>query len=102
MLPDASIRQIALDVGRTTLAPQRVVDVVIEPTVTWDGEDALWVMTVVPATDMPKLTGNKLIDYMKLLDERLQQEGEQRRTIPRWATPEDLAGDLTADADAEP
>jgi hypothetical protein len=101
MLPDERIREIALEVARASLAPQLVNDVLIAPADIWDGADSLWVMTVVPSADAPDLKGPQLVQYVMRHRERLEQDGEHRRPVPRWATPEDLAADLQADDDSE-
>ena len=102
MSQDARNREIALQTAREAFAPRRVEDALVEPGFDSSGEDALWIMIVIASADMPLLNGSDMIRFMMTVRERLEREGEQRRSIPRFATPEDLAEDLIADADSEP
>ena len=102
MLQDARIKEITLEVARASLAPQRVEDALVEPMIDSWGEDALRIVVVIPSADRHLSKGDDLIRFMMRLDERLEQEGEQRQAIPEFATPEDLAEELAADDDFEP
>jgi hypothetical protein len=102
MLQDARIKEITLEIARANLGAQRVEDALVEPTFDSWGEDALRIIVVMPSADRHLSKGDDLIQFMMRLDERLEQEGEQRRAIPEFVTPEDLVEDLTADDQSEP
>lgn len=97
MLTNEQLRLIALEVARTALAPHRVENALVDDTVDAFGNDALGVMLVIPSEAVSRLDGDTLIQFLIQLRERFEREGEQRRPIVEYATPEDL----TADADPE-
>jgi hypothetical protein len=101
MLQNGRIKEIALEVARANLGLERIDDALVEPAMNSLGEDAFRIIVVVRNGERPRLTGHATIQFMLRLDDRLEQEGEPRQTIPEFATPEDLAEEIAGDDDSE-
>lgn len=99
MLQNDRIKEITIEVARASLGLGRIEDALVEPTINSLGEDAFRIIVVVPNGERPLLTGHAMVRFMLRLDDRLEEEGEPRQTIPEFATPEDLAEEIADDDD---
>jgi hypothetical protein len=90
MISQAKVRQIASEVAKANLDDANIQDVTSEPSSDSQGRDALRITIVVPPDAVPKLDGERLLNTLVQIHERLSREGEERLAIVEYATEEEL------------
>jgi hypothetical protein len=85
-LTNDEIVKIAKDVATANLASGTWLDVKPAPTIDSRGRDALQVTIVLTAGSWQKVTGDKAINIVFDLNQRLQDAGEERFSIVRYST----------------
>lgn len=90
MIAQAKVRQIAGDVAKANLSRSNVETVESEDAVDSEGRDALRITIVVKPGTAEKFDGEKLLDTLVQIQERLRREGEERFATVEYATKEEL------------
>ena len=91
MLNEARIAEIAREVAREKLTPKWFENVMVEPAVDSDGNDAVWITIIIAPSAVRRLRGEAVLDTLVELRNRLDAEGEARFPIVEYATQEELA-----------
>jgi hypothetical protein len=93
MLDDTKIAGITREVGREKLTPRWFEDVMIEPAVDSEGNDALGITVILTRKPDRHLKGKILVRFLVELRQRFDALGEGRTPLLHWATREELAAD---------
>jgi hypothetical protein len=91
MLNEARIAEIAREVAREKLTPKWFENVMVEPAVDSDGNDAVRITIIIAPSAVRRLRGEAILDTLVELRNRLDAEGEARFPIVEYATQEELA-----------
>lgn len=90
MLPQAKIDEIVAEVATAYLTRETVERVMSEPTVDSQGEEALRITIVIRSDAVEKLKDDPVLDTLLEINDRLQEAGEQRFPLIRYATQAEL------------
>lgn len=93
MLDDLRITEVTRDVVQNQVAVPGLERVLTRPVIDSDGNDALRITLVWNPEAAEKLTGDNAVDLLVGIQERLEEEGEERFAIIEHATEEELATD---------
>jgi hypothetical protein len=91
MLDEAHIAEIAREVAREKLSAKWFEDVLVEPAIDSDGNDAVRITIIIAPTAVRRLHGEAVLQTLVELRHRLDAEGELRFPIVEYATQEELA-----------
>ena len=91
MIPIARVDEIAGEVARANLSQSLVEEVTSEASSDVKGGDALRITIVLKPGAATQLEGDKVLDTLVEIQERLQREGEERFAFVEYATREELA-----------
>jgi hypothetical protein len=91
MLDRTELHQIVSAAATAVLGNGRVGAVRIEPTADSEGRDALRVMLVLAPGSLASISGDKALDTIVAIQNRLLEAGEDRFPIIQFATEEELA-----------
>jgi hypothetical protein len=85
------INAIAQEVASANLSSQSILSAISEPTIDSEGREALRITIVIRPNIAAKLNGDKILDTLVQIQNRLLLEGEERTAIVEYATNEELA-----------
>ena len=91
MLDEARIAEIARLTARETLTAKWFEDVLVEPAVDSDGNDAVRITVIIAPAAVRRLGGEAVLQMLVKLRRRLDTEGETRFPIIEYATQAELA-----------
>jgi hypothetical protein len=91
MIGPADVARIAEEVAREQLGTENVVRTSAEPMIDWTGAEGWRVLIVLAPAAVERISGDATLDNLSLLQERLQEAGEQRFGFVEYATEEELA-----------
>lgn len=91
MIDSPDVAKIAEGVARETLGADNIVRTIAEPMADWTGADAWRVLIVLAPDAISRVSGKALGDNLSLLQERLQEAGDDRFGFIEYATEEELA-----------
>jgi|SRR5689334_2435367 hypothetical protein len=91
MLQEDEIGKIAKAAATTTLGSQSFVTVLNAPTIDSTGNDALHITIVLTPGSTETVTGDRALNTLFQIRERLREAGELRLPIVEYATQEELA-----------
>ena len=90
MLTEAEIDNIAKQVATANLSTANVSGAISTPTTDPDGREALQITIVLTQTPTASIKGSKLLDTLVQIQDQLQQRGEERFPIVKFATRKEL------------
>ena len=90
MLAQDQITQIANEVAVSNLTSSSVSSVISEPTVDYEGRDALRIVIIITPGATDRIDGEAALNTLVQLQDRLRQAGEERFPIVEYATKEEL------------
>lgn len=93
MIEAPDVARIAEEVAREKLGADNVVRTVAEPMADWTGADAWRVLIVIAPDAISRVSGDALVDNLSLLQDRLQEAGDDRFGFVEYATEEELANE---------
>ena len=91
MLDLAGITEMAWDVARTQAVDAKLVRIVTEPTADSQGNDAWHIMMVLKPEVSPSLSGDEALDLLHGISRGLEDRGDGRLPLIRYATEHELA-----------
>jgi hypothetical protein len=90
MIEPADVARIAEEVAREQLGAENIVRTAAEPMIDWTGAEGWRVLIVLAPAAVERISGDAALDNLSLLQERLQEAGEQRFGFVEYATEEEL------------
>ena len=97
MLNEPQLQKLMTDVVHGRLPKMQLEQVLTEPMIDSDGENALRITLVLSTESARALTGDETLGLLVEVQESLRREGEERFAIIEYATQDDLHGQDDAD-----
>jgi hypothetical protein len=90
MIDDRKIKEIVKTAADAHYGDDAVADILVEPTLDAQGNDALQITIVIATAAEPRLTGPTAVDLLLEINDQLSANGEPRTPIVYYATVDEM------------